>query len=337
METGRICRARRTARARIVGAAGAMIVVACAIGPAAGQQYPAKAVRLVIPIAPGGTTDILGRVLGQELTRNLGQQFIIENRPGASGIIGTEAVARSPGDGYTLLLTTSTHTINPSLYRKLPYESLSDFTPISLMASSPMVLVVNPSLPARNVQELITLAKKSDGALNYGSAGAGTPSHLVVELFSSSADIRMGHIPYRGGGPSLTDVISGQIQLKFSAIVPAIPMISAGKVRALGVTSPARVGMLPDVPTIAEAGVPSFEYGLWYAMLGPARMNATTVNLLSEEVRKALTTANVKSRIESEGGEVIGGSSQRLGEHMRKEIDRFQVLIRAAGMKPSEL
>jgi len=301
------------------------------------QAYPNRLVRLVVPIVPGGTTDLVGRMLAQEMSRNTGRQFIVENRGGASGIIGTQAVARSAPDGYTLLLTTATHTINPSLYRKLPYDAMADFSAVSLMASSPMVIVVHPSLPVRSVAAFIALTKKSDRPLNYGSAGTGTPSHLVVELFQSMTGANLQHIPYKGGAPSTADLVSGQIELKVSAILPVLPFIQAGKARALGVTSIARVAMLPDVPTVAESGVRGFEFGLWYVMLAPAGVSPVISEFLSAEVRKALQSDAIKPKVEADGGTILATTPAVATAHLKKEMERYQALVRSAGIPVTDL
>lgn len=301
-----------------------------------GQTYPGRAVRVVVPVSPGATTDTLARLVAQEMSKNLGQQFVIDNRPGASAMIGTEIVARAAPDGYTLLVITSTHTINPSFRKKLPYDPLADFSPITLMASSPTVLVVHPSLPVRTVKEFIGLAKASPGALNFGSGGTGSPTHVVGELFNAAAGVKIGHVPYKGAGPAYTDLVSGQIQLMFSGLVPALPMIRTAKLRPLGVTSLTRVAMLPDLPTVAEAGLPSFEFGFWYAMLGPARLSPALVNLLNGEIHKALTTDSVKTRFAAEGGVISTTTPQQLAEHMKKEIKRYQQLVSAGGIKATD-
>lgn len=297
------------------------------------EPYPIRPVRLVVPVSPGATTDTLARLVAQEMSKNLGQQFVIDNRAGASGMIGTELVARATPDGYTLLVITSTHTINPSFNDKLPYKPLADFSPITLMGTSPTVLVVHPSVPVKNLKDLIALAKASPGMLNFGSGGTGSPTHLAGELFKSAAGIQINHVPYKGAGPAFTDVVSGQIQFIFSGVVPALPMISVGKVRPLGATSLTRIAVLPDVPTIAEAGLPSFEFGFWYAALGPAGMNPARVNVLNNEFDKALTASSVKTRFAAEGGIISTTSPQRLVDHMKKELNRYQQLVRAAGIK----
>jgi len=237
---------------------------------AQGTAYPAKPVRIVVPSSPGGGTDILARLLAQKLTENLGQQFVVENRPGAGQIIGIEAVARSAPDGYTLLMAASAIVINEVLYKKPPYDTLRDFAPITLGASLPNILVVHPALPAKSVRELIALAKARPGMLNYSSAGSGTSPHLSMELFRIMSGITLTHIPYKGTGPATVDLVAGQVQLSMPNVLTALPQIKGGKLRALGVTSAKRASGLPDIPAIAEAGVPGYEAIQWYGLLAPA-------------------------------------------------------------------
>lgn len=301
-----------------------------------GEAYPSRPVRIVVPVSPGATTDMLARLVSQELSKNLGQQFVVDNRAGASGMIGTELVARATPDGYTLLVITSTHTINPSLHKKLPYEPLADFSPITLLASSPTVLVAHPSVPVKTVKELIELARTSRGALNFASGGNGSSTHLVAELFKSTTGVQISHVPYKGGGPAFTAVLSGEVHLFFSGVVPALPQIKAQKVRPLGVTSLTRSAVLPDVPTIAESGFPSFEFSLWYAVLGPAGMSPAMVNLLYSEIRKGLSTNSAKSVVTAEGGDILATTPQQLVEHMKKELKRYQQLVTGAGIRTAD-
>ena len=319
---------RRLCWAAAMFAAGSLIA-----GTVHAQTYPTRPVRIIVPVSPGATTDALARAVAQELSRSMGQQFIIENRPGASGMIGTELVAKAVPDGYTLLVITSTHTINPSLHRKLPYDPLTDFTPVTLMASSPTVLIVHPSLPARNVRDLIGIAKKMPGQLNFGSGGKGSSTHLVAELFGSNAGIRLNHVPYKGAGPALTDVIAGQIHFMFSGVVPALPHVNSGRVRALGVTSRSRSSALPAVPTLAEAALPGFQFGLWYAVLGPAGLPAPVTRQLNDQIHKALAVSSVSKRLTEEGGEVATTTPDQLLEHMKKEIDKYKTIVRSASIQ----
>ncbi|MGZ5095594.1 MAG: Bug family tripartite tricarboxylate transporter substrate binding protein [Burkholderiales bacterium] len=300
------------------------------------QAYPARPVRVIVPVSPGATTDTLARAVAQELSTSLGQQFVIENRPGASGIIGTELVSKATPDGYTLLVITSTHTINPSLHQKLPYDPIRDFSAISLMASTPTVLIVHPSLPVSNVRDFVRLAKASAGGLNFGSGGKGSSTHLVAELFQSSTGLRLNHIPYKGAGPALTDVVTGQIHFMFSGVVPALPHIQSGRVRALGVTSLNRSSALPAVPSLSEGGLHGFEFGLWYAVLGPAALPPAVVTKLNSEIRKALQVNSIRNRLMAEGGEVNTTTPEQLVEHMRKEIRKYEGVVRSAGIKGEE-
>jgi tripartite-type tricarboxylate transporter receptor subunit TctC len=295
--------------------------------------YPWKPVRLIIPVSPGATTDALARLAAQEMSKNTGQQFVAENRPGASGIIGTEAVAKAAPDGYTLLIITSTHTINPSLHEKLPYDAIADFSPVTLLATSPTVLIVHPSVPARTVEELVALARAAGGQLNYGSGGKGSSTHLVAELFQSAAKVKMNHIPYKGAGPALTDVVIGQINLMFSGVVPALPHIKSGRVRPLAVTSLGKSQVLPGVPSVAESGLPGFEFGLWYALLGPAGLPPSIVKRLNDEARKALATPAVKTRVLADGGEVSTTTPEQLDAFMKKEIAKYKAVASSAGLK----
>jgi tripartite-type tricarboxylate transporter receptor subunit TctC len=314
--------------------AAAMAVFGCA--HAGAQEYPARPVRMIVPVSPGATTDTLARAVAAKLAESLGQQVVVDNRAGASGIIGTELAAKAAPDGYTLLVITSTHTINPSLHKSLPYDPIRDFSPVTLMASSPTVLVVHPSVPARSVKELIALAKAKPGQLNYGSGGTGSSTHLVAELFKSTAGIDINHVPYKGAGPALIDVLSGQLHFMFSGIVPALPHVKAGKIRALGVTSVARSSAAPEIPTLAESALPGFSFGLWYAVLGPAGLPERIVGRLREEIRKALALPDVRARLAAEGAEVVASSPQELLAHMQKEIATYRRLVQAAGIKADE-
>src|SRR5688572_7900164 len=263
------------------------------------------------------------RAVAAKLADSLGQQVVVDNRAGASGMIGTDLAAKAAPDGYTLVVITRTHTINPSLHEILSYDPVRDFSPVTLMASSPTVLVVHPSVTARSVKELIALAKAKPGQLNYGSGGTGSSTHLVAELFKSTAGIEINHVPYKGAGPALIDVLSGQLNFMFSGIVPALPHIKAGKLRALGITSLTRLGAAPEIPTLAESGLPGFSFGLWYGVLGPAGLPERIVGRLRDEIRKAMALPDVRARLAAEGAEVIASSPQELLAHMQKEIATY--------------
>ena len=250
--------------------------LALAAGAADAQSYPARAVRIIIPFSPGGAADVPGRILGDRLTKVLGQQIVIDNRPGAGSTIGAEAAAKAPPDGYTLFMISNTHFVSAGLYKKLTYDSLNDFTPITQITAAPNVLVVHPSLPAKNVKELIALAKSRPGQINYASSGNGSTQHLTGALFAKMAGISMTHIPYRGSGPVTADLIGGQVQVAFPGIAGMLPHIKAGKLRALGVSSSKRSPELPDVPSIAEAGVKGYEMVAWFGIAGPKACRATS-------------------------------------------------------------
>jgi tripartite-type tricarboxylate transporter receptor subunit TctC len=299
---------------------------------AQGTAYPAKPVRIVVPSSPGGGTDILARLLAQKLTENLGQQFVVENRPGAGQIIGIEAVARSAPDGYTLLMAASAIVINEVLYKKPPYDTLRDFAPITLGASLPNILVVHPALPAKSVRELIALAKARPGMLNYSSAGSGTSPHLSMELFRIMSGITLTHIPYKGTGPATVDLVAGQVQLSMPNVLTALPQIKGGKLRALGVTSSKRASGLPDIPAIAEAGVPGYEAIQWYGLLAPAGTSRDVVNKLQSETAKILVLQEVKERLAADGADAVGNRPQEFAAYIKAEIDKWSKVVKAGGI-----
>jgi len=299
---------------------------------AQGTAYPAKPVRIVVPSSPGGGTDILARLLAQKLTENLGQQFVVENRPGAGQIIGIEAVARSAPDGYTLLMAASAIVINEVLYKKPPYDTLRDFAPITLGASLPNILVVHPALPAKSVRELIALAKARPGMLNYSSAGNGTSPHLSMELFRIMSGITLTHIPYKGTGPATVDLVAGQVQLSMPNVLTALPQIKGGKLRALGVTSAKRASGLPDIPAIAEAGVPGYEAIQWYGLLAPAGTSRDVVNKLQSETAKILVLQEVKERLAADSADAVGNRPQEFAAYIKAEIDKWSKVVKAGGI-----
>ena len=308
----------------------------CCLGalPSYAQTYPARAVRMIVPFPPGGPNDILARVVSQKMSESLGQQIIVDNRGGAGGIIGTEAGAKAAPDGYTLLLSgTAALSINPSLHAKLPYDPVKDFAPISLLATAPSILIVHPTLPVKTVKEFVALAKKRPGQLNYASAGVGTPPHLAGELFKSMAGIDITHVPYKGGGPALTDLLAGQVELYFSGISSAIPLIREGRVKAIAVTSAKRSSVMPDMPTIAESGLPGYEVGNWYAILGPAGLPRDIVSRINTEIVKALKSQDTHKRVLELGADPVGSSPEQLASYMKAEIAKWAKVIKAAGIK----
>jgi tripartite-type tricarboxylate transporter receptor subunit TctC len=294
--------------------------------------YPTKPVRLVVPFPAGGTTDTIGRLIGQQLSARLGQQFVIDNRPGAAGGIGADIVAKASADGYTILLgTVATHSINPSLYARLPYDAVRDFAPISLLATSPNVLVVNPMLPARSVQELVALAKAKPGALTFASGGNGTTHHLAGELFKGMAGVDMTHVPYKGNAPAITDVIGGQVNVMFDNIGNSLPHIKAGKLRALAVTGPVRSPVLPNAPTLAELGFGGYNITPWFGLFAPAGTPQTIITRLNAAVNAALHDKQVRDLLRSEGIEAQGNSLEQFRAFLQAESVRWSKLVKESG------
>ena len=294
--------------------------------------YPTRPVRLVVPWPPGGGADLVGRAIAQELTEALGRQVIVDNRPGASGIIGTELVARASPDGYTLLLPTVTTGTNPHLHRKLPYDTEKDFKPVVLVASSPYLLTVNLSVAARSVSDLIRLAKANPNQLNYASTGNGSAPHLTSEWFTMLTQTSIVHVPYNGGTRALADLIGGQVQMAFGNIANYLPQARAGKVRVLAVTSPKRTPQAPELPTMIESGVPGFVTGTWFGVQVPAGTPHSIVDRLNGTLNKLLASPALRSRLASAGADPIGGTPQEFAEFMRTELKRWASVIRAAGI-----
>ena len=305
----------------------------CSAG-ALGQSYPTRAIKLVVPSSPGGGTDIVARILGQKLSEQLGQQFVVENRAGAGTVIGNDAVAKSAPDGYTLLMGLSTLAINPSMYAKLPYDALRDFAPISQSVSACNILILHPSVPAKTVVELIALARAKPGSLTFGSAGMGTNPHLSGELFKSLARIDMVHVPFKGSGQSIISQLAGEIAANFPSVPTAMPYVKAGRLRGIGVTTLKRVEVLPDVPSIAEAGLPGYEATQWFGLLAPAGTPRPIIDRLYQESSRALRSADMKERMTAEGLEVVGGTPEEFASYIRSETEKWTQVIKAAGIKP---
>ncbi|MBI4190175.1 MAG: tripartite tricarboxylate transporter substrate binding protein [Betaproteobacteria bacterium] len=302
--------------------------VACA------QAYPTKLIRIVVPFPPGGSNDVLARIVEKILTPALGQIVIIENRPGASGLIGTEFVAKAPADGYVLLLMTSAFAINPSLYSKIPYDPIKDFEPVSALTAYPLLLLGHPSLPVRSVKALIALAKAQPGNLNYSSGGIGTSNHIAGALFAHMAGVRMTHIPYKGVGPALTELVGGQVHIIFGAPSSTLPFVRSGRLRALGVTGAKRFPLLPDAPTIAEAGVPGYEITSWTALFAPAGTPAAIVKRISAEVEKGLRQADALDVLQKLGLDLTAGTPEALAALIRTEVTKWAKVIKDTGIKP---
>jgi tripartite-type tricarboxylate transporter receptor subunit TctC len=318
----------------MIAASAAVLMGAGFVGNANAQTYPTKPIRMVVPFPPGGTTDILGRVAAQKLSEALGQQVIVDNRPGAGGNIGTEAVAKSPPDGYTLLTDPgSTLTINPSLFAKLPFDPLKDFAPITILAAVPNLLVVHPSLPVRNVKELIALAKSKPGQLNYASSGAGQSTHLSMELFKSMAKVNMIHVPYKGSSPAITDLLGGHVLLMFDNMPSALPHAKAGKLRGIAVSTAKRSPVTPDVPTVAESGLPGFEVSVWFAVLAPATTPREIVDRLNGILVKALHAPDVRERLSSQGAEPIGDTPADFTAVMKRDLVKWAKVVKDADIK----
>ncbi|MDB5922663.1 MAG: transporter [Betaproteobacteria bacterium] len=317
----------------ILGAAIALLAFTCAPPFAHGQSYPSKPIRFIVPFPPGGGNDLLARELAQYVAEPLGQPVIVDNRPGASTIIGTELAAKAPPDGYTIFMgNNSTLAINPNLYKKLPYDAVKDFAPVSLLASAPFVLLVHPSLPARSVKELIALARARPGQLNFGSAGTGITTHLAGEMFNLMARVNIVHIPYKGAGPAMTDLIAGHIQLAFNNVLSALPHVRSNRLRALAVTSAARSAVLPNLPTVAESGLAGYEAGAWYAVLVPARTPPQIVTRLHMEFVKVLQQPKVQDRLSADGASIVGSTPEVLGKTIEADIARWGRVIKQAGL-----
>jgi tripartite-type tricarboxylate transporter receptor subunit TctC len=297
------------------------------------QAFPDRPVRLVVPYAAGGSTDVIARALGHELSEMWGQPVVIDNRPGAGTIIASEIVAKSAPDGYTLLVSTTSFTILPSLTTKLPYDPDKDFEPITLINTTPLVLVVNPSVPARSVKELIALAKASPGRLNFGSAGSGGSNHLAGELFNAMTGIRMVHVPYKGNAPALNDLVGGHVDVVFNGLTSAIPLIKAGKLRPLAVTSLTRAGALPDLPTLDELGLKGFRAVAWNALSAPARTPKAVIAKISADAQKVLHTPGLVERLKAEGSDPVGNSPEQFAAFLRDESATWKKVIQFAGIQ----
>ena len=302
--------------------------------PASAQDYPAKTVRVVVAFTPGGGNDIVARILAKHLSDMHKRQFIVENRPGAGTVIGVEAVAKSPPDGYTLLVTNNSLAVNHTLYPKLPYYTLKDITAIVKAGSTPNVLVVHPSVPAKTAAEFIALAKAKPDKITYASAGTGSTAFLAAELFKMLAGIKMLHVPYKGTAPALTSILGGETQAMVGALPAAVPHIQAGKLRALGVTSARRAAAMKEIPTMIESGVKGFDFETWYGLFGPGQLPANLVSTLNASVNKVVALPNVKEQLSKQGIDPEGGTSADFDKQFRAEIETLGKVIKASGAKP---
>jgi len=303
-------------------------------GPALAQDYPSKPIKMIVPYPPGGGTDVIARILQEPLAAELGQPIVIENKGGAAGNVGTDVAAKAPPDGYTILFTLSSHTINPKLYDKLPFDVERDFVPITLATLVPQILVAHPSVPANNVKELIALAKANPGKLNYASVGTGSPGHIAGELFKLRTGVDIVHVPYKGGGPAVTDTIGGQVQLLFVTMPAAWQHVKTGRLKALAVTSAKRTVTAPEVPTIAESGVPDYVVDSWYGALAPAKTPPAAVARLNAAFAKVLENPQVKEKLLAQGAEAAPGSPADFDRRIKDELAKWELVIKSAGIKP---
>ena len=299
----------------------------------ANAQYPAKPIRLIVPFPPGGGTDTLARIYGQKLGETAGQQVIIDNRPGGGTNIGAEIAAKAPPDGYTVLMGNVSHAINVTLYSRLNYDLVKDFAPISLLASTPNILVVHPSVPVKSVKELIALARARPGQLDYASSGSGSSAHLAAELFDNMAGVKMNHIPYKGGGPAVVALVGGQCSVGFATTPSVISHVKSGRMRGLAVTSAERSSSTPELPTISEAGVAGYEAGTWYGVLVPTGTSREIVARLHAESVKLLKLPDVKTRLDTAGFEPIGNTPEQFGTYIRTEIEKWGKVVKTSGAR----
>lgn len=313
-----------------VALAGALLAFSCA--SVAQATYPTKPIRLILPYAPGGSTSTIARLIGHKMTEHWGQQVLIDNRPGGGTVIGSELMARSPPDGYTLLMVTSTHTINPSLM-KLPYDAVRDFAPVSTLTTTGYVLVVHPVLPVKTLREFIALAKARPGQLDYASSGTGTANHLATELFSMLAGVKMQHIPYRGGGPAIIDIMGGQVQVHINVPTNLIPNIQTGKLRGIAVTGASRLLALPEMPTFAQAGLPQFTSGNWNGLLAPAGTPKPIVDALATEIGRILQLPDIREKLLSQGVSTWINPPDRFADLIKSEMATFDKVIKTANIK----
>ena len=313
-----------------------VLFAACfsAIASGAAAAYPEKPVRFIVPFAPGGTNDILGRIVAEKLSLRLVQPFVIDNRAGANSVIGSEIVSRATPDGHTLLIVAAGFAVNPSIIRKLPYDTVRDFAPIGLVANGPYLMVVNPSVPAKTVAEFTAWAKSRPGQVNYGSTGTGSPPHLAAELLALAAALDMQHVPYKGGGAVLPDLIAGRVSMFFGSIATLRPHVQSGKLRAIAVTTDKRTAAMPDVPTFAEAGLSNYEVNGWYGMLAPGKTSRAVIATLNTALRQALDESDTRARVASHGLEPAPGTPEAFAALIRSEIAKWAKVVRIAGIKP---
>jgi tripartite-type tricarboxylate transporter receptor subunit TctC len=302
-------------------------------GLAQAQSWPTKPIKLIVPYPPGGGTDVIARIVQEPLAKELGQQVIIDNRGGAGGSIGSALAAQSPSDGYTILFTLSSHTINPAIYTKLPFDTEKDFSSVVTVASLPQILVANPNFPAKTVKEVIEMAKAKPGSISYASVGNGSPGHLAGAMMATDAGVDMTHIPYRGGGPAVTDVMAGQVPLLWVSIPAAAQFVKAGKLRALAVSTVKRSAVFPEVPTMVESGFKGFEVDSWYAMFVPAKTPQEIIDRINKAAVNVLSQPDVKERLLGQGAEAVGDTPAQLSGVVKKEIAKWKQVVKSANIK----
>ena len=298
------------------------------------QDYPNRFVRFIVPYAPGGSSDVLARTLGQKLAASMGHQFVVDNRPGAGSMVGTDVAAKSAPDGYTILLSDMPHAINPSIHPKVPYDPVKDFSPVTVIGVSPMFLFTNASFEATTLRELIALAKTQPGKLGIASGGTGATTHLVAELLQANAGIRLTHVPYKGAGPAIADVAAGQVPMTFTSMATAAPLVKSGRLRILGVTSPRRLAAFPDVPTFQESGVPGLNFEHWWGVMAPARTPAPVIEKLRSEIVKALDSPEVRERFTTLAVEPRTNTPDQFRALIESDLARWAKVVRDAGIKP---
>jgi tripartite-type tricarboxylate transporter receptor subunit TctC len=320
-------------RRKTIVLSGVIVVAASGLASAQPVKYPDHAIRLIVPFPPGGTVDVNARILGPAVAKSLGQQVVVDNRSGASGIVGTALAAREKPDGYTLLINTTPMVTNPLMFSKVPYNVLKDFEAISILSSTPSFLAVHPSVPARTVRDLIKLAKARPGALNYGGAGIGTNPHIAGELFNHLAKTEIVVVQFKGGGPALIGAISGEVSVAFSGLAGAVGFVQSGRLRALGVTSLKPVAVLPGVPTIAESGLPGYEFVAWFVLAAPKGTPREIITMLNDQFRKAMSSPDTVHRFAADGLDVIGSTPEQAAATLESEVKKYAVLIKERGMK----
>jgi tripartite-type tricarboxylate transporter receptor subunit TctC len=321
-------------KTNIIKAVSAIGLVLCAFSAAASDNYPSRPIKWVVPFPPGGAMDVMARTLGEKLAQSMKQPVVVENRPGAGGTIGSGIVAKSEPDGYTMMIVSIGHAVNPSLYPKLSYDATKDFEPVSLVGIVPNILVVHPTVKANNVKELIALAKAEPGKFTYASAGNGTTVHLAAELFNSMAGVDVMHVPYKGSAPAVTDLIGGQVNMMFDSVSSAKPFVESGKLKALAVTTSKRSSLFPNVPTVAESGLPGYELSGWYAVFVPGKTPKPIVDRLNTELVTALRQPDVRARFAQIGAEPVGSSPQELANNLKAETVRWSKVVREQNIKP---